>query len=61
MKHILLDPNTNHDYVDLTLYVQDVKILYNACVDILNEHPEMIGYERTAKKLKMVLDNSLPS
>jgi hypothetical protein len=61
MKHILLDPNTNYDYVDLTLYVQDVKILYNACVDILNEHPEMIGYERTAKKLKLVLDNSLPS
>ena len=57
MKHILLDPNTNHDYVDLTLYVQDIKILYNACVDILNEHPEMIGYERTAKKLKMVLDD----
>jgi hypothetical protein len=60
MKHILLDATTNKNYVDVTLYVEDIKILYNACVDILNEHPEMIGYERTAKKLKMVLDNSLP-
>jgi hypothetical protein len=55
MKHIKLDPQTNKQYVDLTLYVQDVKILYNACVDILNQHPEMIGYKNTAKKLKMVL------
>jgi hypothetical protein len=56
MKHILLDPNTNYEYVDLTLYVSDVKILYNACVDILNKNPEMIGYENVAKKLKLVLD-----
>jgi hypothetical protein len=56
MEHILLDPNTNYKYVDMTLYLQDVKILYNACVDILNEHPEMVGYKRTAEKLKMVLD-----
>lgn len=61
MTHIKLDSNTNKQYVDMTLYVQDVKILYNACVDILNEHPEMIGYERTAKKLKMVLDNLVTS
>jgi hypothetical protein len=57
MKHILLDSKTNKNYVDLTLYVEDVKILYNACVDILNENPEMIGYQRTAEKLKMVLDD----
>ena len=57
MEHILLDPKTNHKYVRMTLYIQDVKILYNACVDILNEHPEMIGYERTAEKLKLVLDD----
>ena len=57
MKHILLDSKTNKNYVDLTLYVEDVKILYNACVDILNENPEMVGYQRTAEKLKMVLDN----
>jgi hypothetical protein len=39
----------------MTLYLQDVKILYNACIDIINEHPEMIGYENVAKKLEMVI------
>jgi hypothetical protein len=50
-----LDPQTNKQYVDMTLYLEDVKILYNACVDILNKHPEMIGYKRTADKLEMVI------
>ena len=61
MKHITLDPKTKYNYVDLTLYIQDVTILYNACVDILNEHPEMIGYQMTASKLKMVLDEQDPN
>ena len=56
MERVLLDPNTNYKYVDMTLYLQDVKILYNACLDILDEHPEMIGYKKTAEKLKLVLD-----
>ena len=56
MEHILLDSKTNYQYVDMTLYLQDVKMLYNACVDILNEHPEMVGYEMVAKKLKMVIE-----
>jgi hypothetical protein len=55
MKHILLNQKNNYDYVDMTLYLQDVKILYNACIDIINEHPEMIGYENVAKKLEMVI------
>jgi len=61
MEHITLDPKTKYNYVDLTLYIQDVTILYNACVDILNEHPEMIGYQMTASKLKMVLDAQDPN
>ena len=56
MKHKLLNPDTNYDYVDVTLYLQDVKILYNACVDILNRHPEMIGYRQTAEKLLLVIE-----
>jgi hypothetical protein len=56
MKPILLDPNTNYDYVDMTLYLQDVKILHNACVDILNECPEMVGYRQVAEKLRMVIE-----
>jgi hypothetical protein len=55
MEHILLNKKNNYDYVDMTLYLQDVKILYNACIDIINEHPEMIGYENVAKKLEMVI------
>ncbi len=61
MEHIKLDPKTKYNYVDLTLYIQDVTILYNACVDILNEHPEMIGYQLTASKLKMILDGQNPN
>ena len=56
MEHKLLNPDTNYDYVDVTLYLQDVKILYNACVDIINRHPEMIGYKRTAEKLLMIIE-----
>ena len=55
MEHILLNQKNNYDYVDMTLYLQDVKILYNACIDIINENPEMIGYENVAKKLEMVI------
>jgi len=61
MENIKLDPQTKYNYVDLTLYIQDVTILYNACVDILNRHPEMIGYQMTASKLKMVLDEHNPN
>ena len=61
MEYIKLDPQTKYNYVDLTLYIQDVTILYNACVDILNEHPEMIGYQMTASKLKMILDEQNPN
>lgn len=57
MEHILLDSETNHQYVHMALYLKDVKILYNACVDILNEHPEMISYQQTAEKLQMILEN----
>ena len=56
MKHKLLNNKTDYDYVDMTLYLQDVKILYNACVDIINRHPEMIGYRQTAKKLLLVIE-----
>jgi hypothetical protein len=55
MEHIKLNLKNNYDYVDMTLYLQDVKILYNACIDIINENPEMIGYENVAKKLEMVI------
>lgn len=59
MEHILLkkgkynkEDNTN---VMLNLNIGELKILYNACVDILNEHPEMIGYRGVAEKLEQVI------
>jgi hypothetical protein len=57
MEHIKLNAIEDYTYVDMTLYLGDVKILYNACIDIIKEHPEMIGYEQTAKKLFMVIEN----
>lgn len=57
MEYTLLNPETNHDYVDMTLYLQDVKILHNACVDILRKNPEMIGYRNVMEKLKMVIED----
>ena len=57
MEHILLNSETNHNYVDMTLYLQDVKILHNACVDILSKHPEMIGYRNVMEKLRMVIED----
>ena len=59
MKYKPLDFNSSIDttYVDMQLYLGDVKILYNTCVDIVNEHPEMIGYQRLIVKLGMVIDD----
>ena len=54
----LLDPKTNYEYVDLTLYLMDVKILHNACVDILREYPEMEGYRQVMTKLAMVIEDA---
>jgi hypothetical protein len=59
MKHKPLDFNSSIDttYVNLTLTLGDLKILYNACVDIVNRHPEMIGYQSIGLNLGMVIDD----
>ena len=56
MEYRKLDPQTDYTYVDMTLYLQDVKVLYNACVDISNQYPEMIGYQKIMEKLVLVID-----
>ena len=56
MEYRKLDPKTDYTYVDMTLYLQDVKVLYNACVDISNQYPEMIGYQKIMEKLVLVID-----
>ena len=59
MKHKPLDFNSSIDttYVDLTLTLGELKILYNACVDIVNRDPEITGYERIGFHLGMVIDD----
>jgi hypothetical protein len=37
---------------DFTFTLMEAKVLYNTCVDIVNEHPESITYKKLAKKLK---------
>jgi len=56
MDYKKLNPKTDYTYVDMTLYLQDVKVLYNACVDINKQFPEMVGYIRLAEKLQLVID-----
>ena len=56
MEYRLLNSETNYELVDMTLYLQDVTILHNACVDILNECPEMLGYRKVMEKLALVID-----
>lgn len=58
MEHRKLNPDTDYTYVDMTLYLQDVKVLYNACVDINKQFPDMIGYARLAEKLLLVIDEN---
>jgi hypothetical protein len=45
--------------VNVELEMIDVNILYNACIDIIKEHPEMIGYIHIAKKLQKILHKKL--
>jgi hypothetical protein len=58
MDYRKLNPETDYNYVDMTLYLQDVKVLYNACVDINKQFPEMIGYTNLAEKLQLVIDEN---
>jgi len=41
--------------INLKLEMADLKILHNACVDILREYPEMIGYHRVQIKLNEII------
>lgn len=47
--------NTNDVPVSLKLTLGQIKILNNACVDVLNDYPEMIGYAEVQSKLKEII------
>jgi hypothetical protein len=56
MEYRKLNTENNLTLVDMTLYLQDVKVLYNACVDINKQFPEMVGYIKLAEKLQIIID-----
>ena len=57
MEHILLNRLEDNTNVKVNLKLGEIKILYNACVDILNRHPEMIGYREVAVRLEQTIRN----
>jgi hypothetical protein len=40
----------------ITLTMAEVKILHNACVDLLRETPEMISYQAVMEELQEIID-----
>ena len=58
MKHIQIKQKSKAQIIDLKLPLIDVTILYNACIDIIKEHPSMIGYKDAAVKLKQIIEKN---
>jgi hypothetical protein len=54
--YILLDIETMNFPKDLVISQWDLTILHNLCVDVLNQHPEMIGIEIIKDQLASVID-----
>ena len=44
--------------INVKLKMADLKILHNACVDILREYPEMIGYHLVQIKLNEIIKSN---
>ncbi len=63
MKYKSLDFTSDIDTtrVDLQLSLGDLKILHNACVDIVRRHPDMISYANLIPVLGMVIDDHVYS
>ena len=55
MENLKIEKKDLYKYVDMTLYLKDIKMLYEACVVIQDEYPDTEGYELIAKKLMMVI------
>ncbi len=53
--YIPLTSNSNDVQVNLTLTLGQIKILHNACIDILNEYPEIISYQEVQKNLNEII------
>ena len=55
MKYTSLKLPQDEREISIRLEMADLKILHNACVDILRELPEMIGYHRVQIKLNEII------
>jgi len=56
MKHIMIDYEFDQQKKDFNLTLMEAKVIYNTCIDIINEHPESITYKKIAKKLKKQME-----
>jgi hypothetical protein len=55
-EHILLQDNTMNFPKDFCMSQGDLIILHNLCVDVLDQHPELIGIERIMNNLAKVIE-----
>ena len=55
MKTMKINSKTDDTKVKLNLSLIELKVLYNACVDILDRAPEMLSYRKAADSLKEAL------
>ena len=55
MNYISLKIPQDEREINIKLEMSDLKILHNACVDILREYPEMVGYHRVQIKLNEII------
>jgi hypothetical protein len=58
MNYISLKIPQDEREINIKLEMVDLKILHNACVDILRELPEMIGYHRVQIKLNEIIKSN---
>jgi len=56
MEQVKIEKKDYYRYVDVSLYIKDIKMLYEACVVIQEDNPNM-GYDTIAKKLMLVMED----
>lgn len=47
-----------HKNINIKLSMMEIKMLHNACVNILTKHPEMIGYDIIRLQLEKTITNN---
>jgi len=55
MNYILLKKGDETKKVKMELTMTDLKILHNACVDVVRELPEMISYKIVMTELEQII------